>query len=168
MFIIKKSIRSIAGKKVSYAEQEGPEVSINFTDGTSVSMHADNVSFEEPDILCNMCGLTCRLDPEDYETYGLIKETVTGSYHSTAGNGEGALDDCSRYTFSLCEFCLDHMFSQFKILPNVDDYVRSGPKDEPEVFRPASQRVTEDEWRSGKEKFFAEFNRRNEARKAVK
>ncbi len=162
---MKKSIRSLAGKKVSYAEQTGAEVSIHFNDGTSVNMVADDICFDEPDILCNMCGLTCRLDPKESETHGLIKETVSGGYESTPGNGDGALDDCTRYTFSLCEFCLDHMFSQFKIPVGVDDYIHSGPKDEPEVFRPAQQRVTEDDWRQMKERFFAEFNRRNAARK---
>jgi len=160
---MKKNIRAIAGKEVSYAEQTGSEVSIHFTDGTSVNMEADDISFDEPDILCNMCGLTCRLDPEINDTYGLIKSSVSGGYESTPGNGEGALDDCTRYTFSLCEFCLDHMFSNFKIPVTTDDYTSAAI--EVEVFRSASQRVTEDDWRGGKEAFFEEFNRRNEARK---
>jgi hypothetical protein len=161
MFKIKPNIRSVAGKNVSYAEQIDDKVSIHFTDGSSINMNTKDVCFDEPDILCNMCGLTCRLDSEVFETYGLIKESVMGNYASTPGNGDGALDDCSRYTFSLCEFCLDHIFSQFKIPIDVSDCIRN----ESEPFRPAAQRVTEDEWRKGKEKFFKEFNRRNEARK---
>ncbi len=158
---MKKSIRSIAGKKVSYAEQNGAEVNIHFSDGTSVNMVADDVCFDEPDILCNMCGLTCRLDPEVTETYGLIKSTVSGGYESTPGNGDGALDDCTRYTFSLCEFCLDFMFSNFKIPVVSDNYTHPEGL---ELFRPAAQRVAEDEWRGMKERFQAEFTRRNDAR----
>jgi hypothetical protein len=161
---MKKSIRAIAGKTVSYAETDGAEVSIHFTDGSSVNMEADDIVVEEPDVLCNMCGLTCMLgDPELRDKGGLIKADVTGGYSSTAGNGEGALDDGDRYTFSLCEFCLDHIFSNFKIPVEAGSYMYSD--DEARVFCPASERVAEDFWRKGKEKFFAEFNRRNEARK---
>lgn len=158
-----KSIRAIAGKTVSYAELDGAEVSIQFTDGSSVSMHADDISVEEPDVLCNMCGLTCMLgDPANRDKGGLIKADVTGGYSSTPGNGEGALDDGNRYTFSLCEFCLDHIFSNFKIPVDAGSYMHS---EDDRVFCPAAERVAEDSWRKGKEKFFAEFNRRAEARK---
>ena len=34
----------------------------------------------------------------------------------------------------------------------------------PETFRPAAQRALEDDWRTSKDKFFAEWNKRNLAR----
>lgn len=120
-------------------------------------------------ILCNLCGLSCDLPHEEVEnwpkySHGLLEQSVTGSYDSTPGNGNGALDDVTRYTFSLCEFCLDWLFCQFKILPKVEDY--QGPKGyvEIEKFRPAKERVENDDWRRFKDEFFAEFEKRNRAR----
>lgn len=115
------------------------------------------------DILCNMCGLTTSLsnpdgmNPNQFD--GLINATVQGGYDSTPGNGNGALDDTSTYTFSLCEFCLDHIFKNAVIPPVVDNGY------EKEDFRPAAQRVKEDHWRNYPEPFLTESAKRDEARK---
>lgn len=109
---------------------------------------------------CNLCGEPC--GSKNDAALGLVEHTVHGSYHSTPGNGDGALDDTTSYTFSLCEFCLDWLFIQFRIPPKIGYYM--GGPNEVEAFRPAEQRVQEDEWRRFKEEFFCEFNRRNEAR----
>lgn len=115
------------------------------------------------DILCNMCGLTTKLKHQgtlDHnQFYGLVNATVQGGYESTPGNGEGALDDTSTYTFSLCEFCLDHIFKNAVIPPIVDN------GQEKEDFRPAAQRVEEDHWRNYPEPFLTESAKRDEARK---
>jgi len=113
---------------------------------------------------CNMCGLLCTLgDEATGADYGLINARASGGYESTPGNGHGALDDCTHYTFSLCEFCLDWLFSRFKVPVKVDDYV-SGEEAEP--WRPAAQRVAEDEWRKMKQEFQTEHDKRAAARKS--
>jgi len=109
---------------------------------------------------CNLCGEPCGCNHKHASALGLVNHTEMGSYCSTPGNGCGALDDGATYTFSLCEFCLDWLFSRFKIPPEVD---RGDP--ESNVFRPAEQRVNEDDWRQlGRERFFSEFHKRNKAR----
>lgn len=129
----------------------------------------------KPIPLCNLCGCPCGIaapnefDPGD-QHMGHIEQTVHGSYHSTPGNGDGALDDMTAYTFSLCEFCLDWLFAKFKTPPLVRYYQLSEPDSfEPDelTFRPAAQRVSEDDWRRSKSRFFAEFERRNKARGAL-
>jgi len=120
------------------------------------------------DILCNMCGLTTKLpisygeDAFDHEYfYGLIDATVQGGYESTPGCGlSGALDDLTNYKFSLCEFCLDHLFSKFVIPPQTSTGHAIAPD-----FLPAAQRVKEDYWRKDKEQWFLEQDKRSEARK---
>jgi len=101
---------------------------------------------------CNHCGETCYLGHHDIHVsnHGLIACTVSGGYFSTPGNGCGALDDTTTYTFSLCEFCLDHLFSQFKVPPKIDHYM--GGSDEPEIFTAAADRVKNDDWRGQKGK----------------
>lgn len=113
--------------------------------------------------LCNMCGLSCaspHFDVGQTDPMGLVGCTVQGGYDSTPGNGCGALDDMSSYTFSLCEFCLDRLFVRFKHPPVVtchhDDLV--------EAWQPAEQRVREDDWRKDKDAFFKEQARRDAAR----
>jgi len=139
---------------------------------------------------CNLCGETCGLDNDAYKdgtdnctVGGLIDQEVMGGYWSTPGNGEGALDDTIAYKFSLCEFCCDWLFSQFKIPPAMRDYMapqgdgsdwgvflfpeEAKAVDEAvrkEVFRPAEQRVREDDWREEKEEYFVEAKRRDMAR----
>lgn len=113
---------------------------------------------------CNLCGHPCGVppredDPGDQEM-GLVDVFVHGGYWSTPGNGDGALDDCSSYRFSLCEFCLDWLFQRFAIPVETGSSIGDEPS-----FRPAAQRVREDEWRRHKERFFAEFEKRNAARK---
>lgn len=108
---------------------------------------------------CNLCGHPCGVpagenDPGD-QRMGLIKQTVVGGYWSTPGNGDGALDDGISYRFSLCEFCLDWLFQRFVIPVSTV----------PSPFRPAEQRVRDDEWRRHKTEFFAEFEKRNASRK---
>ena len=124
--------------------------------------------------LCNFCGYSCTLGPLpgvpegrrtekeiiSFDEGGLLNAKVSGGYNSTPGNGEGALDDMSSYEFSLCEFCLDWLFSSFTIPPVVRRY----HEDHPCLFRPAAQRVAEDEWRKAKEAFYAEAKWRASAR----
>jgi hypothetical protein len=139
--------------------------------------------------LCNLCGLTCTIGhPESPARgpHGLIKAQVIGGYESTPGNGCGALDDMTRYTFSLCEFCLDWLFEHFQVPVKTDDPMRDYRLREGETveegvermgvvslstnetpmppFRPASQRCDEDVWRKGREEFYAERDRRTAAR----
>jgi hypothetical protein len=108
-------------------------------------------------VLCNRCGLSCVIGPEGSQPAGLIKAEVTGSYESTPGNGNGALDDGDKYHFCLCEFCLDWLFTTFKIPVTVcgsDGLV---------VWRPAVDRMAEDEWRKD-DSFYVEAARRALAR----
>jgi len=113
---------------------------------------------------CNLCGLSCRLG-DGPEIGGLINAVVRGGYYSTAGNGSGALDDGHSYKFSLCEWCLDWLFSQFTIPVKAGSYHLSN---EPEPsWRPAWHRVTEDTWRTYESEFFNEYNKRNEARHRI-
>lgn len=140
---------------------------------------------KETDHLCNLCGESCSLGPlwEGKLAFGgLLNAQVVGGYNSTPGNGAGALDDMTRHNFSLCEFCLDWLFQQFKIPLSVDDpmndylmqegetmeealdtrgFVQLLPRPQPESWRPAAQRVEEDEWRKSKEEFRKEYARRS-------
>lgn len=123
---------------------------------------ADGPDREPP--LCNVCGLTCLLgEPSSGESSlrspnsgGLERVTVRGNYDSTPGNGHGALDDCTSYSFSICEWCLDWLFT-----PDID-----GTPETAEEFRPTARRVADDDWRQAKDAFRAEFERRKEAREA--
>lgn len=139
--------------------------------------------------LCNMCGLTTHLPvgpagSGETAAHGLIDASVEGGYASTPGNGHGALDDGHHYTFSLCEFCLDWLFTLFKMPPVISDYMHEGavkvwpelnamgmrgpppkpPTADELLWRTARQRVNEDEWRKFKKEFFDEANRRALAR----
>jgi antitoxin HigA-1 len=125
---------------------------------------------EEEEVLCNWCGETCRVvergHPSGSVPHGLVRAQVTGGYLSTPGSGPGgALDDTTGYEFSLCEFCLDHMFSRFKTPPKLFNYMH--PEETPEPFRPAEQRVREDEWRKTPELFLAEKERRDLLRRGM-
>ena len=113
---------------------------------------------------CNLCGLPCgspSSNPQQWSEQGLLDAHVCGGYDSTPGNGEGALDDMMEYRFSMCEFCLDWLFGKFQIPVTVRDYI-AGETREP--WRPAAQRVLEDDWRRMKEQFTAEYERRKKAR----
>jgi len=121
------------------------------------------------DVLCNMCGLSCDLptgplDNPKGDAHGLIEQEVLGHYASTPGNGHGALDDTTAYKFSLCEWCLDWLFDQFKVPPTVREWRFDGGRGEVQAWRPASERVAEDEWRRFKSEFYAEATRRTIAR----
>lgn len=126
------------------------------------------------DTVCNVCGLSCDLlenaleykDAFNFDRVngGLLNICVSGGYHSTPGNGDGALDDCTSYTFSICEFCLDYLFTKMIIPPKVQSIHDSHPKEE---FRSAAQRVREDEWRKAKEEFEDERFRRAISRKLM-
>lgn len=132
----------------------------------------------QPIVLCNWCGLPCNLEPEPWDRpLGLIRAEVGGGYPSTPGNGSGALDDGVGYRFSLCEFCLDHLFGKFKIpvetfdpmIPykrrpgeSLDDamkrtngFVSLGPAREQDPWEDATTRVLRDDWRAMKAQFFA-------------
>lgn len=117
-------------------------------------------------------------DPK-FQEMGLVNQEVYGSYFSTPGNGDGALDDMTTYTFSLCEFCLDWLFTRFVTPPKVNPYTfASSPftalqgfgshieidLDTTEEWRPAEQRVREDEWRRKKDEYFKEATRRGAKR----
>lgn len=99
----------------------------------------------------------------DNVSLGLINCRVTGGYESTPGNGCGALDDCETYEFSICEFCLDWLFQQFKTPPALSDNLGDSEK----TYRPANQRVQEDEWRRMKAEHFAESDRRAALRRRL-
>lgn len=124
------------------------------------------MSKEIKEKLCNMCGLTCRFVKSDYDNYfhGLIDCSVEGGYDSTPGNGWGALCDSDIHTFSLCEFCLNHLFSQFVIPIRVIERCA----DREFEWIPAQDKVTNDEWRRMKAEFFEEFEKRNLARNKSK
>ena len=117
--------------------------------------------------VCNLCGLSCELveiisecGTQYRDNGGLIDATVRGGYASSPGNGVGTLDDCTEYNFSLCEYCLDYLFEQFKVPVSVIDI-----HDGAEPYRSAAERVKNDTWREDKETYFAEKKRRDEARK---
>ncbi len=122
----------------------------------------------EPEHLCNLCGLTCSLgvSPHIDRRGGLIEATISGGYESTPGNGYGALDDMTWYKFSLCEFCLDWLFSQFKIPVSTGE-----PGTLAEVvppWKPAAERVAEDKWRKWKTEFTFEALQRAMVRSVPK
>ena len=121
--------------------------------------------------LCNLCGLPCtagipgKTCPEGHQDFraGLIDAGVAGGFESTPGNGDGALDDTVAHRFSLCEWCLDWLFAQFKIPVGVSSDT-PGDDWQPPPWRPASERVRTDEWRRMKDVFQAEYERRALAR----
>lgn len=116
------------------------------------------------EILCNLCGESCIVNnPHNKINIGLINETVTGGFESTPGNGYGALDDCTQYQFSLCEFCLDYIFSNCVIPIKTSDREPFEPKDNP--FIPATQRIFQDKWRRFKGESLNEIVKRNLKRK---
>jgi hypothetical protein len=123
-----------------------------------------NSLVEIPEAICNLCGLSCILSSGYPEPYGLINANVHGGYSSTAGNGSGALDDCTSYSFSLCEFCLDWLFSQFKLPVKVSDHLSKIDEETPEIWRPAAKRVVEEDWRRFKDEFFSLYEKHNKAR----
>ena len=118
---------------------------------------------------------------------GIIDAEIIGGYDSTPGNGYGALDDMCGYRFSMCEWCLDWLFQQFNTPPTTFDPMNRfvlkagetvdeglnrmgvvrvmGRVPEPEPFKPAVQRVNEDEYRTDRTTFFTELARRDAARK---
>lgn len=118
------------------------------------------------DIKCNKCGLSCKLLDYDkaekinaqtaIDNHGLVKAEVYGGYDSTPGNGFGALDDSSRYTFSLCEFCLDWLFQQFKIPVKEEDYT-TGIVEE---WKSAIDRIVRDSWRNNNPGYFIEESKK--------
>lgn len=117
----------------------------------------------QEDQLCNLCGYSCQLKDPDANYHdnvgGLIGTIVGGGFDSTPGNGYGAFDDMTSYRFSLCEFCLDWLFAQFKIPVDVWDIMDPA---NPEVWEPAAVRLTKRDFGSLKHKefFFQEFAKR--------
>jgi hypothetical protein len=120
-------------------------------------------------VVCNMCGLSCALGEKTplASNYGLIHARVSGGYCSTAGNGDGALDDGTTYVFSLCEFCLDHIFGKFQVPVKVGSYFNSSVEVEDEWI-PAQERIKRDAWRQGEQHFFEEKRRHDVARDKVR
>jgi len=120
---------------------------------------------EKHENTCNLCGCSCTLAVDSQSpdfNGGLIDADVVGGYHSTPGNGCGALDDGTRYRFNLCEFCLDWLFSHFTVPVKMYDYTSGGNSVE---WRCAERRVVEDDWRRYKDEFVREKIRRDVARK---
>ncbi len=115
---------------------------------------------QENEVLCNMCGQSCTLEPGPLGggQCGLINADVRGSYNSTPGNGSGALDDGVNYKFSLCEFCLDWLFWAFVIPVELQGDVSS-------TWKPAITRVMSEKWRQNKDKFYEEWQRRENCRR---
>jgi hypothetical protein len=111
--------------------------------------------------VCNICGETCVLNKENNVVGGLVDCTVIGGYFSTAGNGAGALDDTTSYRFSICEFCLDYLFEKMKLPP----VVTCLQINEEKLFKPAAQRVSEDNWRRSYQDTLKEIQRRRLRRK---
>lgn len=99
---------------------------------------------------CNVCGHPLQLEPNGPRC-GLVDAEVEGGFDSTPGNGSGALDDCTKYKFSVCEFCLDWLFTQCKIPPEVIEM--HGDPDSTPQWRPAGLRVATDAWRKQKQKY---------------
>lgn len=115
------------------------------------------------DVLCNLCGLSCSLTSDNgtqLELAGLIDARVLGGYHSTPGNGHGALDDMTELHFSLCEFCLDWLFQCFRV--PVAQFCNINMR--AEEWKPAVERVEQDEWRSMKDAFLRRKVERDKAR----
>jgi len=50
-------------------------------------------------------------------SYGMVNEFVNGHY------GSDVLRDGTRHRFSLCEYCIDYLFSLFKMPPGMEDYM---------------------------------------------
>jgi hypothetical protein len=114
---------------------------------------------------CNVCGHSLQLEPNGPRC-GLVDAEVQGGYSSTPGNGSGALDDCTSYKFSVCEFCLDWLFTQCRIPPEVIEM--HGDPDTPAQWKPAGQRVTEDAWRTQKREYSDEARIRAMSRPGFK
>ena len=88
----------------------------------------------EPDSVCNWCGHSTKVpNNSDWPDTLSTKIKVSGGYHSTPGNGYGALLDMTTYSFVLCEFCLDFIMRNCKIPPKV--YDQMGNEEFP--FQPA-------------------------------
>lgn len=127
--------------------------------------------------ICTVCSESCALHLYDdhYENEGLTDVSIMGGYPSTPGNGLGALDDATRYTFSICEFCLDFLFENARVPPTTchpgRDAIEFGDRRLPAVpdevfpFACASERVARDDWRTRKAEFYAERDRRAALRK---
>ena len=64
------------------------------------------------DLICNACGNSLK---EDHNFCGLEEVEVIGCYDSPV------LDDGVKYSFSLCEHCLNDMFKKFLIKPHEKD-----------------------------------------------
>lgn len=136
------------------------------SDSPRKACDSTSVSPPKPDVICNLCGLSCTIGEGSPVSgpHGLVDARVSGGFESTAGNGYGALDDGEAYGFSLCEFCLDWLFGRFVKPVAVSEYM-GGSVDAVLVWRPAVERVTVDDWRSrGKDAFLAEAARRDQAR----
>lgn len=116
------------------------------------------------EILCNLCGHSCYLPGDCNGNSGLIEQKVMGGYDSTPGNGCGALGDMTQYTFSLCEFCLDFLFTNF-VIPPKQRYVFNDEDSVEEQFVGAEQMMIKNlTYKRFKEHFYNEANKRTSAR----
>lgn len=142
---------------------EAALISWDFPDGNVKEIHLLEDCISANRHQCNLCGYFCdNLHAKQFSfadmKMGLIDAEVLGGYNSTPGNGDGALDDMTKYKFSLCEFCLDWLFSVFTISPMVLEDGNVLP------FVPAAKRVASDEWRKENKEFAEEANRRHASR----
>jgi len=64
------------------------------------------------DIICNRCGESCRHPSLSCNAYGLVEAEVSGGFGARLG-------DMVRYTFSICERCLEQLFDGFKHPPEI-------------------------------------------------
>lgn len=105
--------------------------------------------------VCNMCGESTILALEPVvDIGGLDNCEVIGGYFSSA------LEDCSKYKFSICEFCLDYLFERFKIPPKIfctidGDYRK---------FTTAKERFQTSNQKKLATEFFEEYEKRNKVR----
>lgn len=98
----------------------------------------------DPEALCNLCSLPCAFDteiePSARGAYGL-GAVAQGHYQSSPGAGAGALDDGVAYSFNLCEWCLDWLFSNFRRPPSMHNYLGDCKSKIDEPYEPAELRA---------------------------
>ena len=67
---------------------------------------------EVVDVICNNCGESCK---KSLNHFGILETTVHGGYDSEK------IGDCTSWTFSICEDCLDPIVKGFKIPPKITE-----------------------------------------------
>ena len=67
------------------------------------------------DVVCNLCGESCRHPRVPHNVNGLIDAQETGGY------GQAIPPDLERWTFDLCQYCLGWLVSKLKIPPTREE-----------------------------------------------